>query len=513
MRKWRSLSRDDEGIAGMVVGFAIIAIVSLIVMALAPEYFIVGIIVLFGLAIWFGIVKLGATPGQKMITKRTVLAGIVILLISIILATVILAGFISFEAVGGPPDLNEFKTMEYSKGGWEGEGTFTDGDENNELIDDRFYISSWTDTEESQKINMQGRMWQDGITHTLFDDAEYRVRLATGSEWGDPVKIPTGFSGGTIVTFNAKIFTLDTNFEGYVKVQLWVHFTGLAGGWAEMAYDCAQIESGKGMIEFVEGIYAVGEDAELELDLGYANGQYKLEVQALTTGEMLFDGFVDEDREGKISRMSFKVKSDHVGIGTWPDCPENLIEAKLWNELFPKNEHETAVTDIKTLGPQKPTIELSDPKDGEAYRTGEIISIKIEASPNIQTGAEIKEYRLHISPGDIVEENSDGSFTFQPPHRGTYKLMYSCQDAVCRRSEVVTKEIHVYDEDEDPPFMEGDFPWSIILILIAGLIGLFLTIAVAKDKKMGTTKALAFGLVVFAIIVLVGLYLTGGWMF
>lgn len=493
----------------MIIGFAVIAIISLIVMALAPEYFIVGIIVLFGLAIWFGIVKLGSTEGQKMITRKTVVAGVVILLVSIVLATVILAGWVKFE-IGGPP-VNDYKTKEYSNYGWKGTGTFTDGTERSELIDDHFYISSWTDIEESEKIVIQGKLVLDDLGEGLVINGEYKIFATTGAEWGDPVHKfrNLDFPSGAVdsVLFESKIWTIDGNFEGWIKVELHVEFS--VWGWRKMAYDCAKVESGKGEVDFVKGIYEIGDMAELELDLGYAKGQYKLEVKALTSGEMLFDGFVDESREGRVTRMEFLVKASHVGIGTWPDCPDNIIEAKLWNELFPKAEDEAAVTDIETLGPQKPTIELSSPADGKAYRTGEIISITVKSEPNLQTEAPVKEYRLRISPGDIVEENTGGTFTFQPAHRGTYKLMVSCQDAVCRRSEVVTKEIHVYDIGEEIDIFAGDFPWSIILILLAGLIGFLITVLVMKDKGVGTVKSMLGGAVVFIIILVVALIFTG----
>lgn len=498
----------------MLIAFAVISVIALVVMALAPEYFIVGIIVLFGLAIWFGIVKLGSTEGQKMITRKVVVAGIVILLISVVLATVILAGWIKFD-IGGPSDLNDYRTKEYTGNGYRGKGTFTDGLEKNELLDDHLYISSWTEAEESEKIVMAGRLDKEGIPIGDILGAEYRVYATSGADWGDRLETikaghsPAPWEGSILV--ESKIWTIRGVLDGWVKTELWVEWGPVGiGGWARMAKDCAKVVSGKGEIDFVKGIYEIGDMAELELDLGHAKGQYKLEVKALTSGEMLYDGFVDEDREGKVSHMEFLVKSSHVGIGTWPDCPPNLIEAKLWNELFEKAQHETAVTDIKTLGPQKPTIDLSSPKDGKAYRTGETISITIKGEPNLQTQAPIKEYRLHISPGDIVEENTGGTFTFQPATRGTYKLMYSCQDAVCRRSEVVTKEIHVYDEGEDPPVIEGDFPWSIILILLAGLIGFLITVLVMKDKGVGTVKSLLVGAVVLIIIFLSALWFTGG---
>lgn len=499
----------------MIVGFAVIAIISLIVMALKPEFFIVGIIVLFGLAIWFGIVKLGSTEGQTMITKKTVIAGVVILLVSILLATTILAGWISFD-IGGP-DINDYKTKEYNVNGLIGMGTHTDDGEKDEINDDHLYVAAWTQGDKSEKIVIQGKVkidpWGFG---GIVDEGAYRIFLATGDDWGDPVAefknlkpIMGDIQVDDEVVYEHKIYEIVGSFDGWMQVQFRIRFGGAFGGWATLARDYARIQTGKGDINFAEGIYEVGDMAVLELDLGYAKGQYKLEVKALTSGEMLFDGFVDESREGKVTTMEFPVKASHVGIGTWPDCPDNLIEAKLWNELVEKAQHETAVTDIKTLGPEKPTIELSSPKDGKAYRTGEAISIKINAKPNLQTQAPIKEYRLHISPGDIVDENADGTFSFQPAHRGTFKLMYSCQDAVCRRSEVVTKEITVYDEGEDPGILPGDFPWSTILILIAGLIAFLITVVVAKDKKVSTTKSILFGAVASIIVIVIGLYFTG----
>ena len=502
----------------MLIAFALISIIALVVMALAPEYFIVGIIVLFGLAIWFGLVKLGRTEGQKMITGRVEVAGIVILLVSVVLATVILAGWIQFD-IGAPTDY-QTTTKERIVGEWQGKGMYTDQGDIHEFLHHSFYVSAWTGSDDSEEIHIQGKICEAEAILWNFDpdtdDVRYRIWMTTGTDWGDePVyneKVDMIGKSGDCALYPTRIFTIQGSFDGWLKAEIRADFgNAIAGptGWHTMAYDCARIESGKGDINFVEGIYEVGEDAKLELDLGYAKGQYHLQVKALTTGEMLFEGFIDEEDEGKITYMEFRVKASHVGIGTWPDCPDNLIEAKLWNELFEKAQHETAVTDIKTLGPQKPTISLSSPADGKAYRTGETITITIKADPNLQTQAPIKEYRLHISPGDIVEENTGGTFTFQPAHRGTFKLMYSCQDAVCRRSEVVTKEIHVYDIGEDPPIIEGDFPWSIILILIAGLIAFLITVVVAKDKGASTIKSVLFGAVAFIIVLLIALYFTG----
>lgn len=414
---------------------------------------------------------------KGIVGRRGMILGIILIFAFLILA--IFVSPVMFRFSIGPPDLNDFKTKSFELSGLRGTGTHTDGDETEEINDDHFYVSAWTTDDDSEKIIIQGKVLVLPTAFARVNEAAYRIYLTSGDSWGEPVKVFKNlevlmgeFQIGDEVTWEHKVFEIQGSFDGWIKVEFWLRFGGvfeiIGGGWGKMAQDTAEVQSGKGDINFVEGIYEIGDMAELELDLGYAKGQYKLEVKALTTGEMLFDGFLDESLEGKVTRMDFLVKGSYVSIGTWPDCPANLIEAKLWNELFQKAEHETAVTDIKTLGPDKPTITLSNPADDIAYRSGETISITIKSQPNIQTQAAIVEYRLRISPGDIIKENStDGKFTFKPPHRGTYKLIASCQDAVCRRSEVLTKEITIYDKGETPPFItETAIPWILIIVLL-----------------------------------------------
>ncbi len=313
--------------------------------------------------------------------------------------------------------------------------------------------------------------------------------------------------------YPALAFQMVGAYDGGIKVEEWVQYEtfncvfplGVDRHTSKIAEHTAYVYTGRGEINWLNGNKPapIGTMAKLRYDVGWANslkddgqGGWKVVFTALATGES-WD--VDVDCNDCAGYIEVEIKAGYFKTGVFPDCPDNSIEAKLYNVLMSKDHAWLDVIDIASKAPVLKDVKVNTKAP---YITGESISFTVIGEPNADSGAKVCEFYMRVDKTGDMEKNTNGNFSYTPGYDGSWTFFFKVQDEFCRPSGEKEVTLQIVDPDKAKDYDDED---ELPLLLIFGTLIAFAVLLVLfnvdplKSRVPPIARYVVPGLVALAV--------------